>query len=179
MDIDVGARAELDHAEALTGPNGLAWFQPAYDSPGDGSRDLLDADQARRTAFFQINPQLFVLDRTLWIARVQKAAGKVTQANHLAGPGNAVDVDVKDRQEDADTEGPPTGEVRFVHFAHMRHFTVCRTQEGVRRGRNVPVGITEKEEYESPADEDNGHRHPEAPVNEVDGRHQECQQNNG
>src|SRR5947208_1575182 len=42
---DLGARAELDHAEAVAGPDLLARAKPADDAARDRPRDLLDAHQ--------------------------------------------------------------------------------------------------------------------------------------
>src|SRR5205814_1828882 len=97
----------------------LPGLEPADDAAGDRPGNLLDADRPPAARLFQIDPQLLVTHRAFGVPGVQEGAGEVAEPQHTPGPGHAIDVDVEDRQEDADAERAPAREGRVFHLADV------------------------------------------------------------
>ena len=82
---------------------------------------------------------------------LEEAAGEVAQSDHPAGPRDAVDVDVEDRQEDADAKRSAAGEVGVGDFLDVRHRAVGWAEQRVGVGRYVPMRIAKEGDDEQPA----------------------------
>src|SRR5262249_20969457 len=139
----IGARTELDHANALAGLKLVAGFEPADNAAGNGPGDLFDA-HGPAAGFFQINPELPVLDGAVRIAGIEKRAGEIANTDHACAARTAVDVDVEDGQKDADAQGSAAGEVRFGDFFDMGDLAVRRANQGGWIIRDGPFRIAEK-----------------------------------
>src|SRR6187401_3532430 len=96
--IDVEARAEADHADALAGGERLSLFGPAHDAPRDQAGDLYYAD----TAFVGCDQEgvAFVVLARLVEIGIEEFSRRVGDALDPAGHRRAVHVAVEHAHED-------------------------------------------------------------------------------
>ena len=98
--VRLGARAEANHAEAFSCLDGFSRFFPTDDATGDQASDLADEDGSAGSAE---EPSLvLVTDINLEMACIEEFASGVVGFFDGGSEGNAVDVDIKDGEKDAD-----------------------------------------------------------------------------
>src|SRR6516162_9896828 len=125
----IGARAELDNADAFADLKLVPRFEPADNAASDGPGNLFDA-HGPAAGFLQIDPELLVLDGAVRIAGIEKRAGEIANIGYTRAARTAVDVDVEDGQEDTDAQGSTAGEVRLHDFFDMGDLAVRRANQG-------------------------------------------------
>src|SRR5262245_48403871 len=103
--IDIDARAEADHADALAGPDTCAFAREGDDAPGNQACDLHDND-ARRAGTDDEGVALVVLARLIEVG-VDESARLVDDLLDPAGDGAAIDMAVEHVHEDRDTRQGP------------------------------------------------------------------------
>lgn len=99
-EVDIGAGAEADHAEALAFFQVFALGGPGDDAAGDEAGDLAEDEGA--VGSFEEPVHGFVTDIDFRVAGVEEFTGMVVDFGDAAGGGGAVDVDIEDGEEDGD-----------------------------------------------------------------------------
>ena len=74
--------------------------------------------------FFQADPHRFVLSAGFGIAGIEEFAGGVFQTEDPGAAGHAVDVDVKEREEDGDADGGAADEIVVIQLGDFDYFAV-------------------------------------------------------
>src|SRR5258706_11677991 len=99
-ELDIDSRSELDHPDALAGGYRIARLLVEYDAARDQAGDLLKG----HTGSIAVDGDgvLLVLRRGFFFTGHQELPLLVADLRDFAGDGRAVDVDVKDVQENAD-----------------------------------------------------------------------------
>src|SRR5262245_21887542 len=136
---NVHARAETDKANAFASRYGFAGFLPRNDTAGDEAGDLFELDVAAGRG--KREDVLFVLCRGFGIPGGHEFAGAIVYFCDGAGKWSAVDVNVPDREENADTSAGATG---VFFFGDDDDATVGGGDNGVRIGRGGAIGIAKK-----------------------------------
>src|SRR5256885_2434090 len=98
---DVHARAEADEADALAAKDGFAGPFSRDDATSDEAGNLLELDVTAGSG--KREDVLFVLGGGLGVPSGEEFAGKIFYLGDGAGERRAIDVDVPDGEEDADS----------------------------------------------------------------------------
>src|SRR3984885_5581548 len=114
--IDVDARAETDHADALAGGNRLALAGKRQDAPRHEACDLLGGDTPSVRHGDDERVALVVLARLVEIG-AEEFAGTIDDALDAAGDGAAVDVAIEHAHENGNARQRPLPEnERFPRY---------------------------------------------------------------
>src|SRR5258708_9032296 len=101
-EIDIGAAAEADDAEALPGEDRLALAQPADDAPRYEAGDLHHGEIAAALGRRDADRHPLIVLARLVETGIDEFALAVVELDDAAGGRDAVDMDVEDIEEDAD-----------------------------------------------------------------------------
>src|SRR5262249_38470759 len=92
-----------------------------------------------------------VVHVAILLAGVCKQARKIAQGQDSPGARDTVDVDVENRQEDADPPGATAWKIRVVHLLDVRNRAVGRTDQGVSVSRDYAFRREKEQKKEDPA----------------------------
>src|SRR5215470_6567192 len=144
--VDIDARAEADHADALTGTHARAFACKGDDAPGDQACDLHDGDAGRAGTDHE-GIALVVLARLVELG-VDEGAGLVDDLLDPAGDGAAIDVTVEHVHEDRDARQGALAEIelrRWHRIDDLAHAAVGGRHHQALARRRHPVGIAEEQ----------------------------------
>ena len=135
--------SQLDHPQSFAPLFHLVTrLQPAHDAPGDGSRNLLDANGSIRGRFLQVDPQLLIAHCTSAdYGRRETPSGKCRTCRTRLRTRQSIDMHVEDRQEDADAPGSAAGEVGLVDLLrYLSNLAIGRADKnaGIFRVSSAP-----------------------------------------
>src|SRR5262249_46234289 len=135
-------RAEFDHAEANAFFDVVARLQPADDAAGDSAGNLLDTQRSAGDGVGHVDPELLIALGARGLGGVEIFAGEIANLRDHSRAGHAVDVDIKDRQENAD---PHSGaEIGFVNRFNVRDHAVGWANDGVGVRWNGTLGVAKE-----------------------------------
>ncbi len=141
--IDIQPRPKADHPESSPSVNSLSCLNMANDPPGDESGNLNETIAPALVRHHE-NSISFVIFGGLVEAGVQKLAGVVRNSFDLAVIWNAVDMNIKNRHEDADLLAGAIMKRGLIHFPGNDDSSISRRNDGSLGNRNHPVRISEK-----------------------------------
>ena len=161
--VKVGTGAEANHAKTFACLDGFSRFFPADDATGDEASDLADEDGSAGGAE---EPSLvLVTDVDLEMACIEEFASGVVGFFDGGSEGSAVDVDIEDGEEDADTAELAEAEARVLGLVDADYFTIGWADEGKGVGGGGAFGIAEEKQE---ADEEEGSESGGDPPSEPD-----------
>src|SRR5882672_265230 len=144
--VDIDARAEPDHADALAGTHARALAREGDNAPCDQSCDLHD-DDARRAGADEEGIAFVVLARLVEVG-VDEGARLVDDLLDPAGGGAAIDVTVEHVHEDRDARQGALAEIelrRRHRVDDLAHAAVGGRDHQALARRRHPVGIAEEQ----------------------------------
>ena len=160
--VKVGTGAEANHTETLACLDGFSRFFPADDATGDEASDLADEDGSAGGAE---EPSLvLVTDVDLEMACIEEFASGVVGFFDGGSEGSAVDVDIEDGEEDADTAELAEAEARVLGLVDADYFAIGWADEGKGVGGGGAFGIAEeKQEADEEESSESGGDPPSKP----------------
>jgi len=152
--VEVGPGTEADHANALSGGDGIPGLFPAHDPPGDQSGYL--AHEKGSLGGAQEPGLIFVAYIDLEVAGIEKLPRRVVGFFNRSGVGASVHVNIEDGEKNANAAKFPEAERGILRLVDADYFSVRRAEEGEGVGGRGAFGIPEKEEQ---ADQEKGAQH--------------------
>lgn len=147
-EIQLGAAAEFDHADALAARDGVGGFDGADDAACDEADDLLDdGDGLIAAGRGEDDGVAFIFSGGLVVMEgVDEGAFFVAGQEDAAVAGAAVDVDVEDGKKDADADGRAAEEFVVGDFGDVGDGAVGGADDGAKLGGDGAIGVAEKGE---------------------------------